>query len=105
MKKTLAFALAALVIALSCAFALADVPDKPRNFAYAYDFDADVLDSGDISRIEETGRALEDATGIQMIAVAVDFLDGEDPADYAANLINDWGIGDKIGRASCRERV
>lgn len=95
MKKTLAFALAALVLVLSCALALADVPDKPRNFAYAYDFDADVLDSGDISRIEETGRALEDATGIQMIAVAVDFLDGEDPADYAADLINDWGIGDK----------
>ena len=95
MKRTLAFALAALVLSLSCAFALADVPDKPKEFAYAYDFDADVLDSGDISRIEETGRALEDATGIQMIAVAVDFLDGEDPADYAADLINEWGIGDK----------
>ena len=95
MKKRLCFVLAALMLALSCAAALAGVPDQPKEFAYAYDFDADVLSSGDIRSIAETGEALEAAAGVQMIAVAVDFLDGMDPADYAADLINTWGIGDK----------
>ncbi|MBQ6859342.1 MAG: TPM domain-containing protein [Clostridia bacterium] len=95
MKKIISILLTAvLALALICP-ALSDVPDKPKQFAYAYDFDADVLDSNDIATIETYGQALEDATGVQAIAVAVNFLDGEDPADYATDLINEWGIGDK----------
>lgn len=93
MKKLFALL---LVLALSVgAAALADVPDKPQTFAYAYDFGADVLDSGDMAEITQYGQALEDAIGVQAIAVAVNFLDGEDPADYATDLINTWGIGKK----------
>lgn len=95
MKKIVSLVLAALMAVMLCAPALAGVPDKPKEYAYAYDFDADVLGSGEISRIAQTGQALESATGIQMIAVAVDFLDGMDPADYATDLINKWGIGEK----------
>lgn len=84
----------ALMLAVFCP-ALADVPDKPREFAYAYDFGADVLDSSDMATIERYGQALEEATGAQAIAVAVNFLDGMDPADYATDLINTWGIGQK----------
>ena len=87
--------LALLLVLLPLGTALADVPDRPKTFAYAYDFDADVLDENDISIIERYGQALEDATGVQAIAVAVNFLDGEDPADYATDLINQWGIGQK----------
>lgn len=95
MKRIISILLAA-VLALALAFpALSDVPDKPKQFSYAYDFGADVLDSGDMATIEKYGQALEEATGVQAIAVAVNFLDGEDPADYATDLINDWGIGDK----------
>ena len=83
-----------LALAVFCP-ALADVPDKPKEFAYAYDFGADVLDSSDMATIERYGQALEEATGAQAIAVAVDFLDGMDPADYATDLINTWGIGQK----------
>lgn len=93
MKKWIALI---LVLAFSvCGVALADVPDKPDAFAYAYDFDGSVLDSGDMEKIAQYGAALEDATGIQAVAVVVDFLDGQDPADYATDLINEWGIGDK----------
>ena len=95
MKKIISILLAAAVALTMICSALADVPDKPRQFAYAYDFGADVLDSGDIETIEKYGQALEEATGVQAIAVAVNFLDGEDPADYATDLINEWGIGDK----------
>ena len=95
MKRFISILLAAALALIMVCPALADVPDQPKEFAYAYDFDADVLDSSDIATIEKYGQALEEATGVQAIAVAVNFLDGEDPADYAADLINEWGIGDK----------
>lgn len=93
MKKFLSLVLALVLMLGACA--LADVPDRPDTFAYAYDFDADVLDASDAAEITRYGQALEEATGVQAIAVAVDFLDGEDPADYATDLINTWGIGQK----------
>lgn len=93
MKRFMALLLALALMLGACA--LADVPDKPATFAYAYDLGADVLDESDIAAITRYGQALEDATGVQAIAVAVDFLDGEDPADYATDLINTWGIGQK----------
>lgn len=93
MKKVLALCLA-LMLALSAACAFAAVPEKPDTFAYAYDFEGSVLSSGDIETIASYGESLEDATGIQAIAVVVDFLDGMTIADYATDLINTWGIGD-----------
>ena len=93
MKRFMALLLALALMLGACA--LADVPDKPATFAYAYDLGADVLDASDIAAITRYGQALEDATGVQAIAVAVDFLDGEDPADYATDLINTWGVGQK----------
>ena len=94
MKKIVALCLAALWL-LGAGCALAAVPDKPQTYAYAYDFDADVLGSGEIDTITRYGQALEEATGIQLIAVAVNFLDGMTPEDYATDLINTWGIGEK----------
>ena len=93
MKKVWAL-VTALVLALALAVgASASVPSKPSEFAYAYDYDGSVLSSSTKNTIEQYGKALEDATGIQAIAVVVDFLDGQDPADYATDLINAWGIG------------
>lgn len=95
MRKLLCVLAAALLVMTLGAPALAAVPDKPGTFAYAYDFEGSVLSSSDIAEIERYGSALEDATGIQAIAVVVDFLDGMEPADYATDLINTWGIGDQ----------
>ena len=93
MKKIWAL-VTALVLALALAVgASASVPSKPSEFAYAYDYDGSVLSSSTKNTIEQYGKALEDATGIQAVAVVVDFLDGQDPADYATDLINAWGIG------------
>ncbi|MBQ8618255.1 MAG: TPM domain-containing protein [Clostridia bacterium] len=95
MKKIISLlTVLALALVVFCP-ALAAVPDKPDTFAYAYDFDADVLDANDMATIAKYGQALEEATGAQAIAVVVNFLDGEDPADYATDLINTWGIGSK----------
>ncbi|MBR5226018.1 MAG: TPM domain-containing protein [Clostridia bacterium] len=94
MKKILAAVLAAVLL-LGASCALAAVPKKPDTYAYSYDFDAGVLTNAQKEEIARYGAALEDATGIQVIAVAVDFLDGMDIADYATDLINTWGIGNK----------
>lgn len=94
MKRIAALFLTLALAAVACT-ALAKIPDKPDTYAYAYDFDGTVLDSADIAAIEEIGQALESATGVQAIAVVVDFLDGDDPADYVTDIINKWGVGDK----------
>ena len=94
MKKVLALVTALVFVTLAMAVgASASVPDKPSEFAYAYDFDGSVLSNSTKTTIEQYGAALEEATGIQAIAVVVDFLDGEDPADYATDIINSWGVG------------
>ena len=95
MKRFMALGMALVLALMLSACALADVPDKPETFAYAYDFGAEVLDTNDIAAITRYGQALEDATGVQAIAVAVNFLDGEEPADYVTDLINTWGVGQK----------
>ena len=95
MKKLTALILTlVLALALFCG-AAADVPDKPSEFSYAYDFTGKVLSESDISGIAAYGQALYDATGVQAVAVVVDFLDGADPADYATDIINTWGVGSK----------
>ena len=95
MKKVWALITAlALMLALAVG-ASAAVPKKPGEFAYAYDYDGSVLSGSTLDTIAQYGAALEDATGIQAVAVVVDFLDGQDPADYATDLINTWGIGQK----------
>ena len=86
MKKIAALCLA-LVMILTAGVSLAKVPEKPDTFAYAYDFDGQVLDASDMAKIGQYGQELESATGVQAIAVVVDFLDGEDPADYVTDLI------------------
>ena len=93
MKKVLALVTALVLTLAMVVGASASVPDKPSEFAYAYDFDGSVLSSSTKTTIEQYGAALEEATGIQAIAVVVDFLDGEDPADYATDIINSWGVG------------
>ena len=64
MKKVLAL-ITALVLTLAMAVgASASVPDKPSEFAYAYDFDGSVLSSSTKTTIEQYGAALEEATGM-----------------------------------------
>ena len=93
MKKVLALVMALMLMLALAVGASASVPSKPSEFAYAYDFDGSVLSGSTKNTIEQYGAALEDATGIQAIAVVVDFLDGADPADYATDIINTWGVG------------
>lgn len=95
MKKMVSLLLGLLLLLGVIAGAAADIPAKPGSFAYAYDMTGKVLSSGSMAEIARYGEALESATGAQVIAVVVDFLDGQDPADYATDIINKWGVGRK----------
>lgn len=93
LKKTGAVLLAVLVFVLMAVPAFAvTLPDAPTG--YVYD-GANVLSSSTESYIERTGSALAEACGAEVVVATVDFTDGEDIADYAYDLFNKWGIGDK----------
>ena len=93
MKKIRFGLLLVLTFVFMMGAALAAVPAKPSTFSYAYDFDGSVLSESDKETIADYGEALSEATGDQVIAVVVSFLDGMEAADYATDLINKWGIG------------
>lgn len=93
LKKTGAVLLTVLVLVLMAVPAFAvTLPDAPTG--YVYD-GANVLSSSTESYIERTGSALAEACGAEVVVATVDFTDGEDIADYAYDLFNKWGIGDK----------
>lgn len=89
-----AFLAAALCLAvLLCPAARAAGLDPPAN-GYVADV-AGVLKPDTVEHIVSQNKTLTDATGAAIVVVTVDFLNGEDIADYATDLFNDWGIGDK----------
>lgn len=93
MKKHLGIILL-LICALVSVPALAKLPEKPDGNDYVYDY-TDTLSESDKDSIRAYGQALEEATQAHAVAVIVDALDGEAIEDYATDLINQWGIGDK----------
>lgn len=66
---------------------------EPTNAGYVNDY-ANVLSDETEQYIVEKNRALDIATGAQIVVVTVDFLDGMDIEEYAYTLFNEWGIGD-----------
>lgn len=72
------------------AMAVVDAPDA----VYVADY-ANVLTESTEAYIIRQSRALDEATGAQIVVVTVDFLDGMEIEDYAYTIFNEWGIGDK----------
>ncbi|WP_102409789.1 TPM domain-containing protein [Beduinella massiliensis] len=93
MKRILSILMAACLL-LAPLSALAGIPDKPKAFSYVYDY-ADVLSSSQEETVAAYGQALRDATQATMVLLTVEFLDGAAVRDYANDVVNTWGIGDK----------
>lgn len=96
-KKQLVTLVVAVLLLLSMStavFAAAQVPPKPGNFDYVYDY-AGILDRQDMSRISSLGRELDEKTKAQVVVVTVDTLGNSTIEDYANTLFRAWGIGDK----------
>lgn len=88
------------LVLLSCALliftavpVLADtIPDAPDS--YVLD-EADVISASTESYINEKNNALASACGAQIVFVVVDFTGDYSTHDYAYEVFNKWGIGDK----------
>lgn len=57
--------------------------------------DAGILSVTTEKTINDKAKTLEDKSGAQIVVVTVDFTDGMDIEDYAYELFNTWGLGDK----------
>ncbi len=93
-----ALCVAALLCAgLTCGSALAGIPPLPKsNDSYVFDFATDgVMRAQDIAAMDAAAETLEQKTGAQVVAVVVDFLDGEQIDLYAHDLFTQWGIGQR----------
>ena len=93
-KQLLCACLAALLLmGLACAPALAKVVAPGDDFYYLDD--ADVLSEATEGEIFFSNQLLEEACGAQIVVVTLKTTGSEAIDDYAYELINDWGIGDK----------
>lgn len=98
MKKKRIGRMLAAVLALFCLVSLASpvfastIPDAPNS--YVYD-GADVLSDSTESYINSRNAELDQACGAQIVFVTVDFTGEYDIDDFAYELFNKWGIGDK----------
>ncbi len=87
------------LLAFACLFvtawmATAAIPPRPAENSFIFDY-AGLLDAGQAERLRALGKALEDASGAQVVLVTVASLDGAVLEDYAHELFQAWGIGDR----------
>lgn len=71
-----------------------DFPDKPVPPRLVNDF-AGILDKAEADALEQKLVAFNDSTSTQIAIVSVNDLHGYDRADYAQQLAERWGIGQK----------
>lgn len=82
----------ALAVLFAVSALAAGIPDAPESFVYD---EADVISASTEQYINEKNAALDEACGAQIAIVAVDFTGDYSIDDYAYELFNKWGIGDK----------
>lgn len=87
-----AIMMASAVFTAAAAQAAAKFPEPTASF-YVNDY-AGVIEEDTEAKIVEYGSRLDAETGAQVVLVTVDFVGDMDISDYAADLFNEWGIGD-----------
>ena len=94
MKRKLWSVLLCLALAAGLLSVTAAAVVEPTEAFYVADY-ADVLSTNTEQYIVDKNQALFDSTGGQIVVVTVDFMDGMDSADYAMQVVENWGgIGD-----------
>jgi uncharacterized protein len=71
-----------------------NIPDRPVPPRLVNDF-AGMLNAGEINSLEQKLVTFNDSTSTQIAIVIVSTLGGYDPADFAQQLGEKWGIGQK----------
>ena len=96
MKRRIAFLLA-LLLAITLlavpAFASTDIVE-PTGQLYVADY-ANILSAETEQTIVEQVTALKALCGGEIAVVTIDFLNDLDAEEYAYEIINQWGVGDK----------
>lgn len=94
-RRSFAATLIFLIILMLSQYAFAeDIYPSPTEVFFVNDF-AGVISDDTERQIAEMGKELEAKTGAQVVLVTLDTLDGEDIENYANELFNKWGIGQK----------
>ena len=91
-KRIITILLAFLILSGACAFA---APVQQSSQYYVADY-ANVLSETTEENIVSLNADLESyCEGAQVVIVTVDYMDGMTADEYAIQLFNDWGVGDK----------
>ncbi len=92
MRRALSLLLC-LALLTGFAFAATEIVDQSPTF-YVNDA-ANILDSDTEQDIIDANAAIENACGGQIVVVTIDFLNDLDSEEYAYEILNQWGVGDK----------
>jgi uncharacterized protein len=79
---------------VSFALAKAQIPKKPVENLYIFDY-ADLIDSSDEDKMRALAKEIEDKSKAEIVVVTVESLGSYTIEEYANELFNSWGIGDK----------
>ncbi|MEI6576188.1 MAG: TPM domain-containing protein [Bacteroidota bacterium] len=71
-----------------------DIPPRPSPPKLVNDM-AGILDPADVARLEQELVAFNDSTTTQIVVLTVADLGGNDPAQYAFEVGQKWGVGQK----------
>jgi len=89
---------AVFIIAVSSllfvSFAKAQIPKKPVENVYIFDY-ANLIDSSDEEKMRALAKEIEDKSKAEIVVVTVESLGSYTIEEYANELFRSWGIGDK----------
>ena len=83
-----------LLLLTTFSFFAQDIPQKPEPQRLVNDF-AGILDPGFASQLEQVLVEFNDSTSNQIVVVTVKSLNGYDPNQFAYEIGEKWGIGQK----------
>ena len=72
----------------------ADIPSPPTSNVYVSDY-ANLIEPEAEDKLQEVGKAIDRASGAQIVVVTVDNLQGLNIKDFSLQLFRKWGIGSK----------
>ena len=72
----------------------AEVPPIPDEEGYVFDY-SNVLSEDVKERLNNNSRALDEATGAQIVVLTVDTIGRMEPAEFGTKVIREWGIGEQ----------
>ena len=94
MRKFLLTGMAIFILAISNFVLAAEIPTAPTKNIYVADYAA-MIDDATKNQILAIGGELDKKYKAQIVVVTLDNLGGSSIEEYANELFNSWGIGDK----------